>query len=249
MQPGREPWYQLAVTIFKPLMWLLFSWEFRGQAKIPATGGAIVAANHTSHADPFAVALFVHNGGRRPRFMAKKSVFRIPLLGRIVRGIHTIPVDRHTADAHLALAAAVEAVKAGEVVVLYPEGTVTRDPDLWPMRCKTGAARLALETGAPVIPLGHWGVQEFLCRGRFQPFPRKRLRIVAGDPVSLEAWRDRPLTAETLQQCTAAITTALTGIVAELRGETPPAVPFDPRAATAAAEQPAAPDDDTRRSA
>jgi len=248
VEPAREPWYQFAVTIFKPLMWLLFSWEFRGQDKIPATGGAIVAANHTSYADPFAVALFVQNAGRRPRFMAKKSVFRIPLFGRVIRGIHTIPVDRHTADAHLALAAAVEAVRAGEVVVIYPEGTVSKDPDLWPMRGKTGAARLALETGAPVIPLGQWGVQDFFSRGRFRPFPRKHLLAAAGDPVPLDQWRDRPLTAQTLQECTAAITRALTEIVAGLREEQPPAVPFDPRAAIAPVPAPS-PDDDTRRSA
>jgi 1-acyl-sn-glycerol-3-phosphate acyltransferase len=248
VEPAREPWYQFAVSIFKPLMWLLFAWEFRGQDKIPATGGAIVAANHTSYADPFAVALFVHNAGRRPRFMAKRSVFRIPLLGRIIRGIHTIPVDRHTADAHLALAAAVEAVKSGEIVVIYPEGTVSKDPELWPMRGKTGAARLALETGAPVIPLGQWGVQEFFSRGRFRPLPRKQLRVAAGDPVPLDDWRDRPLTAQTLQECTAAITRALTEIVAELREEQPPAVPFDPRAAIAPAPA-TSPDDDTRRSA
>ena len=248
MEPAREPWYQFAVTIFKPLMWLLYTWEFRGQDKLPRTGGAIIAANHISHADPFPVALFVHNGGRRPRFMAKKSVFRIPLFGRIVRGIHTIPVDRHTADAHLALAAAVDAVKAGEVVVIYPEGTVTKDPDMWPMRAKTGAARLALETGAPVIPLGQWGVQDFLSRGKFRPFPRKRLQVVAGDPVDLDDWRDAPLTAQSLQAATAAITAALTEVVAGLRAEPPPAVPFDPRAAIAAAPAPS-PDDDTRRSA
>jgi 1-acyl-sn-glycerol-3-phosphate acyltransferase len=249
VERDREPWYRFAVAILKPLMVLLFRRDFRDQDRIPPTGGVIVAANHTSYADAFVVALYIHEAGRKPRFMAKKSVFRVPLAGRVVRGVRAIPVDRHTADAGLALAAAVDAVKAGEAVVIYTEGTITKDPDLWPMRGKTGAARLALETGAPVIPLAQWGVQEFLSRGHFRPLPRKTLQVRVGDPVDLGRWVGGPVTRAHLEECTAEIMSSLTELVAKLRDDVPPAVPFDPRAAIAPAAPSGPPDDDTRRSA
>jgi 1-acyl-sn-glycerol-3-phosphate acyltransferase len=239
-----EPSYTVAVALVKPLMAALFHRNFEGQEHIPADGGAIVAANHLSMADPFPVGIFVHDAGRRPRMMGKASVFRLPIVGQILRGAGQIPVDRHTADARLALAAATDAVRSGEVVVIYPEGTTTRDPDYWPMRARTGVARLAIDTGAPVIPLAVWGPQEFLGRGgRFRPFPRKVLRALAGPPVDLSAWRGGAATADDLSDCTAAVMRDITGLVAQLRGEPPPAVPFDPRAANSTGP------DDSRRSA
>jgi 1-acyl-sn-glycerol-3-phosphate acyltransferase len=240
-----EPSYAVAVALVKPLMAALFRRDFQGQEHIPADGGAIVAANHLSVADPFPVGMFVHDAGRRPRMMGRASVFRLPLIGDLLRGAKQIPVDRDTADARLALAAAADAVRSGEIVVIYPEGTTTRDPAYWPMRARTGVARLAIDTGAPVIPLAVWGPQEFLGRGgRFRPFPRKTLRALAGPPVDLSAWRGRATTADDLRDCTAAVMRDITGLVARLRGEPPPAVPFDPRAAHSTG-----PDDDSRRSA
>lgn len=222
-----EPWYRLAVVIILPLMTVLFRKAFSGTENLPRTGGFIVAVNHISYADPFAVALFLHTNGRRPRFMAKHSVFTIPVLGRIVRGAKQIPVFRETADAGKALSAAVAAVNAGECVVVYPEGTVTKDPELWPMVAKTGVARLALQTGAPVIPVGQWGAQEFLGRDKKpRPFPRKTLRLRAGAPVDLSAWAGAEPTAEVLRAMTAKVMDDVTRLVGELRGETPPAQAF-----------------------
>ena len=225
-----EPWYRLAVVIILPLMTVLFRRSFSGTENLPRSGGVIVAVNHISYADPFAVALFIHVNGRRPRFMAKHSVFRIPLLGRIVKGARQIPVFRETADAGKALSAAVDAVNAGECVVVYPEGTVTKDPALWPMAAKTGVARLALQTGAPVIPLGQWGAQDFLGMDkRPHPFPRKRLQLRAGPPVDLSAWHGAEPTADVLRAMTTKVMDDVTAIVAELRGETAPAIPFEHR--------------------
>lgn len=222
-----EPWYRLAVVIILPLMLLLFRRQFSGTEHLPRTGGVIVAVNHISYADPFAVALFLHTNGRRPRFMAKHTVFRIPVLGRIVKGARQIPVFRESADAGKALSAAVAAINAGECVVVYPEGTVTKDPNLWPMVAKTGVARLALQTGAPVVPLGQWGAHEFLGMDKKpRPFPRKTLRLRAGAPVDLSAWQGAEPSAEVLRAMTTAVMEDVTRLVGELRGETPPALPF-----------------------
>ena len=131
---------------------------------------------------------------------------------------------------------AVEAVRQGECVVVYPEGTLTRDPDLWPMAGKSGAARIALATGAPVIPVGQWGAHEVLPPYTKRPklVPRKRVVMKVGDPVDLadltEIAGEHP-TAQIINQATARIMAALVAIVEELRGEQAPAERFDPRRA------------------
>lgn len=202
----------------RPLILLCCRRDFRGLDRIPRRGGIIVAANHVSVADPFAVGLFVHEAGRRPRFMAKASLFRLPVFGSLLRALGQIPVHRYSANARLSLDAAADAVRAGEVVVIYPEGTTTHDADYWPMPARTGVARLALETGAPVVPLGQWGAQEFLGRrGRFRPLPRKTLRLQAGPPVSLGAWTGAKMDAQTLRECTDAIMGDVTALVARIR--------------------------------
>ncbi|MEO6713098.1 MAG: lysophospholipid acyltransferase family protein [Mycobacteriales bacterium] len=220
-----QPAYTAVVVLVKPLLMLAFKRDFRGQDRIPRTGGAILAVNHVSVADPFAVGLFVHEAGRRPRFMAKASLFRIPIISAILRGTGQIPVHRYSANARLALTAAADAVRAGEIVVIYPEGTTTSDPDYWPMRARTGVARLALETGAPVIPVAQWGPEAFLGRGgRFRPLPRKTLQIRAGAPVALGTWAGAKMDADTLRACTDAIMGDITSLVAEIRQQDPPAV-------------------------
>jgi 1-acyl-sn-glycerol-3-phosphate acyltransferase len=215
-----ESWYRFAVAVVKPLMRLLFRWDFRGYEHIPTTGGVILAANHISVADPFAVGLYLHEGGRPPRFMAKASLFRLPIAGRILRGLHQIPVYRYSAQARHALDAAAAALRAGEVVVIYPEGTTTRDADYWPMKARTGVARLALETGAPVVPVGQWGAQQFLGRrGRFRPLPRKTLHVRAGTPVQLSRWAGGKMDARALRECTDAIMDDIATLVAQIRGD------------------------------
>ncbi|HVF20564.1 MAG TPA: lysophospholipid acyltransferase family protein [Mycobacteriales bacterium] len=224
-----EPWYRLAVCIVKPATALVFRRDERGQDRLPRTGGCIVAVNHISYADPFVAALFVHDAGRRPRFMGKVSVFNIPVIGRILRGAGQIPVYRESADAAHALSAATDAVRAGECVVIYPEATVTRDPDYWPMSAKTGVARLALATGAPVIPLAQWGAQEFLGRGGKPRLGRRtKVQARAGAPVDLSRWHGRELTAEVLRESTSAIMDALTEVLAEIRGGRPTTERYQP---------------------
>jgi 1-acyl-sn-glycerol-3-phosphate acyltransferase len=200
---------------------------------IPAEGGFLTAVNHNSHLDPFAYAHFQYNTGRVPRFLAKASLFRPVFVGHFMRGTGQIPVIRATADAAAAFRAAVDAVNSGECVVFYPEGTLTRDPDLWPMVGKTGVARVALLTGAPVIPVAQWGANELLPPYAKKPslLPRKTHHVLAGPPVDLSGFYGKEPTAEVLREVTAAIMGAVKQLLAELRGEPAPAGLYDPREA------------------
>jgi 1-acyl-sn-glycerol-3-phosphate acyltransferase len=219
------PYLRFCVLLVYPLISLAFKRRWRRIERIPRTGPAIIAINHISYADPFVVARFVWDSGRLPRFLAKASLFRIPVAGRIITGAGQIPVYRGTADASAALRGAVEALHRGEIVLIYPEGTVTRDPDFWPMQAKTGIARLALlAPGVPVIPVGQWGAQNFLdfYAKKFRPLPRKTVSVAAGDPVDLSDFAGAEPTAQVLRQMTDRIMVAVRDQVAELRGESPP---------------------------
>jgi 1-acyl-sn-glycerol-3-phosphate acyltransferase len=218
---------RFAVIVVYPLVSLLFRRRWRGLDRIPATGPAIVAVNHISYADPLIFARFIWDAGRVPRYLAKASLFTLPFpLGRIVTGAGQIPVHRETADAAQALQAAVDALRRGEVVLIYPEGTVTRDPDFWPMQAKTGVARLALlAPGVPVVPVGQWGAQHFLdvYSRRFRPFPRKRITISAGAPVDLSDFAGSAPSSAVLHEMTDRIMLSIRDLVSEIRGEQPPA--------------------------
>jgi 1-acyl-sn-glycerol-3-phosphate acyltransferase len=225
--------FALVVAVVKPLLLLFTRRRWFGGEKLPTDGGCVLVGNHISHLDPLTFAHFVYDNGRLPRYLAKQAVFDVPFLGTVVRRAGQIPVYRLSADASLAFRAAVEAVEQGECVVVYPEGTITRDPGLWPMTGKTGAARIALGTGAPVVPVAQWGVHHILPPYGKRPhlFPRKTVSMKAGDPVELADLRDRPLTPEVLREATERIMDALTLLLADLRDEQPPANRFDPRVA------------------
>ena len=206
--------------------------DWAGQENIPQTGGVILAPNHNSYADVFEMCLFSYESGRYPVFLAKDSLFKVKVIGTIVRKVGQLPVHRGQTDAALVLKDAERGIAQGACVIVYPEATCTRDPDLWPMTAKTGVARLALSTGAPVIPIAHWGAQNVLPYGSKRPhlFPRKLIQVAAGPPVDLSEFRDKPLNAATLRAATAAVMHDITELLAGLRGEQAPAVPYDPRA-------------------
>ncbi|MFI9557653.1 lysophospholipid acyltransferase family protein [Nonomuraea endophytica] len=229
VRPSRF-WETLAVVIVKPLSWLLVKKDWRHGERIPRTGGMIIATNHLSWADPVLLAHFLYNNGRWPVILAKAGLFKVPGLGAAVRGLLAIPVQRGSSDAAKSLSYSAERLRDGAVVLFYPEGTVTRDPGLWPMAGKTGAARLALESGAQVIPVAHWGAQELLPYGEKRPrlFPRKTFRVSVGPPVDLSKYAGRPAHADVLREATADIMAAITVQLAELRGEKAPETPFDP---------------------
>ena len=231
---GRRPLpfaYRLAVWIVRPLLMLLTKRDWRGWEHLPRTGGFVVSPNHISHVDPLAFAHFMFDSGHPPYFLGKESVFRVPVVGAILRGAEQIPVYRNTGRAADAFRAAVAAVEEGKCVGVYPEGTLTRDPDLWPMVGKTGAARIALTTRCPVIPVAQWGPQEILApyTKRLRLFPRKTMHVMAGPPVDLSDLYDRPLDAAVLREATDRIMAAITRLLEELRGEKAPAERFDSR--------------------
>lgn len=233
MRSGRSGfWFRVAVLILRPPLLVLTRRQWRGQEQLPRRGGVVVCTNHVSYVDPLTFAHFVYDSGRAPRFLAKASVFRIPFAGRIIRGAGQIPVDRESEDAGVAFTAAVEAVRRGECVVIYPEATITRDPDLWPMTGKTGAARVALRTRAPVIPVAQWGPQQVLAPYARLPhlLPRKTIHVTAGPPVDLEEYVGREPSAEVLAGATARIVAAITTLLEDIRGEQAPDVRFDGRA-------------------
>ncbi len=224
--------FTTAVALVKPTLLALTRREWHDGLKIPAAGGCVVAMNHLSHVDPLTYGHFIYDHGRIVRYLAKQEVFEMPFVKTIAVNAGQIPVARLSSDASKSFDAAVEAVREGQLVAFYPEGTITRDPELWPMRGKTGAARVALETGCPVIPIGQWGVQELLPPyGRPDVFPRKTIKVKAGDPVDLADLQGLPLTNEVLREATDRIMAAITGLVEDLRGEKAPTERFDPRQA------------------
>jgi 1-acyl-sn-glycerol-3-phosphate acyltransferase len=230
----RHGWaFATCVAIVKPALLLFTRRRWIDGDKLPAAGGCVVVGNHVSHADPFTFAHFVYDHGRVPRFLAKSAVFDIPVAGRIVRGAQQIPVQRLTTDASLAFSAAVDAVRRGECVVVYPEGTITRDPGLWPMTGKSGAARIALTAGVPVVPIAQWGAQELLppYTKNLRLLPRTTITMKVGDPVELDDLRGEPLTPEVLHAATTRIMHALTRLLEDIRGASAPPERFDPREA------------------
>ncbi|MCD6640640.1 MAG: 1-acyl-sn-glycerol-3-phosphate acyltransferase [Nocardioides sp.] len=224
--------FAFAASILKPVLIPLASRTWIDGEKIPATGGCLVVLNHVSHVDPLLTAHFVYDHGRLPRYLAKSGLFKNRVLGDFLKSAGQIPVERLSRNAAGAYDAAVQAVRDGECVVVYPEGTLTRDPGLWPMKGKSGAARIALATGCPVIPVGHWGAQDLLQPYGKKPdlLPRKHIVMKAGDPVDLHDLTTETPTPEAVAEATRRIMAAITELVADIRGESPPAERFDPRA-------------------
>jgi 1-acyl-sn-glycerol-3-phosphate acyltransferase len=219
------------VRILRPPVMVLTKRDWRGAENLPA-GGFVLAANHISHSDPVMLGHFLFDHGIAPRFLGKASLFRLPLLGRLILAAGQIPVERGSGSAADALASAMSSVEQGDAVVIYPEGTLTRDPGIWPMAGRSGAARVSLATGCPVIPLAQWGPQAILPPYAKRPrlFPRSTMQMRVGLPVDLDDLRGREVDAQVLYEATDRILDAITALLAEIRGERPPAVRHDPRA-------------------
>ena len=232
-------WRLISKIILRPLIPALMKTDGHGQENFPATGGMILAANHLSYFDVLALSLFTDRAGRYPVFLAKSSLFSIKVLGPVLRKLGQLPVYRGQADAALVLRDAEQGLRDGACVMFYPESTVTRDPEQWPMVAKSGVARLALATGVPVIPVAHWGAQRILPYGSAIPkiIPRKRVQVLAGPPVDLSEFQNQPVTPAVLRDATAKIMADITGLLAEIRHEIPPATVFHPAVARREARQ------------
>lgn len=178
-----EPWYRAAELALVSPFQLWFNWRWEGLERVPPEGAAIIAGNHLSYLDPFAHGLFVVRAGRRPRFLAKQELFDAPFVGTVLRGAHQISVQRGTGD-RSPIDDAARAVERGEVVVIYPEGTTTTsNEDFSPGRGKTGAVRLSIATGVPILPVATWGGQ-FVWRksGRQSLAFGRPIWVAAGEP-------------------------------------------------------------------
>jgi len=217
--------YRFVVVVLKPWLVVITKRDYRGVENLKFDGGIIAAMNHNSWFDPFVVAQFMWDNDRPPKFLAKAAIFKVPVIGQLVYLAGQIPVYRESRHAKIAVRGAISAVEKGEAVVISPEGTLTRDPNLWPMEGKTGAARIALATKAPVIPVAHWGAHLVLApySKKLKLFPRKTMIVAAGKPVDLSDLYDQEITAEVLKIATSRIMDAITNELAIIRNQTPPA--------------------------
>jgi len=206
--------------------------EVIGADKLPQHGPYVLAPSHSTEVDPLIIAVAVWRMGRAPRFMAKESLFKVPVLGWVLRMTGMVPVARTSSAtaARQTIRASEVLVEHGRGVIVYPEGTLTRDPDLWPMRGKTGAVRLALEGGIPLVPMAHWGAQEILPRyGKLSLWPlRRRVRVIVGDPVDLTDFAGRVAQPAALVAGTDRLMNEIARLLSELRGEPAPQKRWNP---------------------
>lgn len=227
---GTNRTYKMCAAIMIPIFNLLLSRDWKGAQNIPVNGRVIVASNHMSYLDVLVFTHFLFRTGRAPRYLGKVGVFRVPLIGKILLASGQIPVERETIDAKNAVDHAKILLQSGHMLGVYPEGTLTRDPQMWPMIAKTGCARLALETDTPVIPIAQWGSQLVVPNysKRVRIFPRKTIVIRAGKPVDLSRWKGKYEDPQALIEATAQIMRDITVLLEDIRGEKRPEVIFDP---------------------
>lgn len=236
--------YALAAALFSTVTTVLTRLivarhEGRQQAIARLPGGPIIIiSNHASYADGVLLALACRRMGRSIRLLATGGVFRAPVLGRLVRRVGFIPVARDTSTAADALPIAAEALEAGEAVGIFPEGRTTRDPHLWPERSKTGAVRLALDTGVPIVPIAMVGTHRVLPRRRRilalikNLILRPKVLVEVGQPVDVRALAGPdPVSPERVREVADEVMDRLVDLVALARNE-----PAPPRA-TAQAEK------------
>jgi len=226
--------FKIGAGILIPIFRLVMKRDWRGAEKLPKSGPVIVVSNHLSYLDVLVLSDFLFTNGRAPRYLGKSGVFRVPIIGKIILAAGQIPVERETDDAKKAVDHAKILLEKGHLLGVYPEGTLTRDENLWPMIAKTGCARLALATDTPVIPIAQWGSQKILPRytNRIHLFPRKTIEIRVGDPINLAPWKGKHEDPQALIEATAAIMQALTVMIEDMRGEKRPALIFDPHSSS-----------------
>lgn len=232
VRAGKTPLYRVAALIVKPFMHAVARLKFEDASNVPSQGGIIVAANHACAVDPLTMAHYLYNANRPPRILAKDSLFKIPVVRYFLKNLDMIPVYRGSSRAKESVEIADQRLEQGFCIAVFPEGTLTADPDGWPMQARTGVARMALTSRAPVIPVGQWGQLGLLPRGAkfLTLFPRQTVTVRAGAPVDLSDLYDKELDAAVLREATDRIMWAITNIVADIRGEQPPAEFYNPRA-------------------
>ena len=235
-------WLTFCQAVMYPAAWLLGRQRVGGLEHARRRGGYLLVGNHISHLDPLFDAVAVRKCGRIPRFMAKASLWKVPVLGKALAGSDQIPVERTGGGAgQQSLDAAVTALKAGRVVLIYPDGTVTRDPDMWPMKPRMGVGALALAGDFPVIPVAHWGSNRvytsYVEGRRFHPLPRKDVHTVFGEPIDLSDLRAGAHDARAVRAASVRIMSAVRDLVGQIRGVEPPTEFYDHRKAERLAQR------------
>lgn len=227
---GTNTAFKIGATIVIPVLNAVGKKKWQGVENIPKEGKIIIASNHLSYLDVLFFAHFLYRNGRAPRFIGKEGVFKVPVIGKIVLAAGQIPVTRESKDAAKALEHAVKILQAGHCLGVYPEGTLTRDPNGWPMVAKTGLARLAITTQTPVIPVAQWGSQIVMptYEKRIKLFPRTPIKLLAGKPLDLSPWYGKEDDPDALTQATAFVMDAITSLLEQLRSESRPIEIFDP---------------------
>lgn len=223
--------FRIGAGILMPILKVITKRNWLNTEKIPQTGGVVFYSNHVSYIDALVFAHYLFENGRAPRFIGKEAVFKIPVVGWVLYKAEQIPVKRESNSAAEALAAAIAALKMGHAIGIYPEGTLTRDPNLWPMTGKTGAVRLALAAGAPLIPVAQWGDHKILApySKLLKLFPPKPVALNCGDPVDLSKWHGKEDDPVAMEEATNYAMKILSSMVAELRNEPVPGELFDLR--------------------
>lgn len=216
---------RVASWVMLPLFGFMTRIRVHDGQKLPVAGPAILVANHITEIDPVIIGIAVFRGKRNPRFLAKKSLFDVPVLGRLLTASGQIPVERQSGGG-MAMRASERVLADGGIVIVYPEATLTRDPDLWPMVGRSGAVRMAWENGVPVIPVAHWGTQNLL--GRYEKrlhwwLPRTRIDVQFGDPVDIGSHPRGFHEAAALDETTDVVMHAVTAELEKLRGPKPSA--------------------------
>ncbi len=190
---GFEP-YHLVRPFFRPESFPYARFSVEGVEHIPRQGPVLLASNHRSYFDVAAIGLVAARLGRPVRFLAKQEVFDAPVVGRLARALGGIPVERdhRSGGGPGPMGQAAAALRAGEVVIVLPQGTIPRGPDFFDpvLRGRTGAARLAAETGAPVVPIGLWGTDRVWPRSARVPnmtalLHPPKVTVIVGRPVTL----------------------------------------------------------------
>jgi 1-acyl-sn-glycerol-3-phosphate acyltransferase len=233
LRPGVEITWQIRTLahILRPFVRLLYKVEVTGTENLPKSGGYVLAANHVTTLDALAVAYMMYfRLHRAPHFLAKEGLFRTPIVGPVLLACGQIPVFRSGRNNTDPMQSAYDVLNAGHTIGIFPEGTLTREPNQWPMRARTGAIRLSLETGVPIIPVGQWGTEAVMetYSSKIRPKPWHKVRIVIGKPISMDPYKDKKMSTEDLVELSDQVMVEITKIVEELRGEKAPAKRFVP---------------------
>lgn len=222
---------RLVAYILGPLVHLLFWVEVKGKEKLPAKGAYILVFNHVTHLDPLVVAYATFFGLKRgPHFLAKGGLFKVPVLGPLLIAAGQVPVYRNGRRNVEPMDAAHKFLDAGHVITIFPEGTLTREPNGWPMRGKTGSVRMAIEAGVPIYSAGQWGSEVVLptYTKKLRPKPWHKVRVQIGEEINLDKYRGHKLSTEELKEATKIVMKAITKQVEFLRDGKAPKDLYDP---------------------